>query len=314
MTIKNDYVTIQIGNRNYNFQNLILDTYLKAMVTSQQSDDIAKWTPPKLSRCYIKFDKILKFDKSSILSSVNFDIYLEMSDLFEKNSQNGSTVIYQYRLPYNKSWINYEGKKITALGFSDLNGSDFYACLDTSEYSLTIKQSENISVARTDILKTDSFLYSNHPDVKFPLHLSVKGMPAFLYEGTNDYPYVGNIVFGHLKSVGLGINRNVITKEIQINQDNTIYTDNSIIFNNLANGKIIEGLLYPNLNNTPSNSLFPTKTGEFYSYIFFKFGIYHLLLNELGEYIPQDSGYWYTLSIPIKQNGTFDYAIKYERS
>ena len=313
MKIINNNVTVKMGEKIYNFHNLILNTYIKRMVISQQSDDITKWTPPTLSKCFVKFDKSLNFDIMSVLTQDDFDIYLGVTSTIEKKSTGGSIINYQYSLPTTDNWNNYIGKKIMALGFADLN-NNFYACLDCSNYSLTIKQNEDISIARTDTFRTDAYFNSNNSNINYPVHLSIRGIPAFISTGTEDYPLVGKYAYAHLKSVGLGRNRNNISKEIQINEDNVTYTDNSIIFNDLANGQIVEGLYYPFSNKYPSSSRYPIKTGELYSYIFFKFEIYHLLSDFAGNNISQDSGYYYTLSVPINESGTFDYSIKYERA
>lgn len=312
MKILNNNVTIKIGKKTYDFHNLILDTYLKKMVNSQQSDDITQWCPPTLSKCFVKFDRILEFDKKSILTEDDFDISLGVTSIIEKNSTGGSIVNYQYSLSQTDEWNNYTDKKITSLGFADLS-NNFYACLDCSNYSLTIKQNEDISIARTDTFKTDAYFNSNNSNVNYPVHLSIRGIPSFISTGTDDYPLVGRYAYAHLKSVGLGTNRNNMSKEIQINENNVTYTDDSIIFNDLANGKIVEGLYYPASNKYPSSSRYPIKTGKLYSYIFFKFEIYHLLSDYSGNNIAQDSNYYYTLSVPIKEDGTFDFSIKYER-
>ena len=252
MKILNNNVSIKIGTKTYDFHNLILDTYLKKMVTSQQSNDITKWCPPTLSKCFIKFDRILEFDKKSILSENDFDIFLGVTSTIEKTSTGGSIVNYQYSLSQTDEWNNYIGKKITALGFTDLS-NNFYACLDCSNYSLTIKQNEDISIARTDTFKTDAYFNSNNSSINYPVHLSIRGIPAFISSGTDDYPLIGKYAYAHLKSVGLGTNRNNMSKEIQINENNVTYTDDSIIFNDLANGKIIEGLYYPASNKYPQS-------------------------------------------------------------
>ena len=313
MKIINNNVTVKMGEKIYNFHNLILNTYIKRMVISQQSDDITKWTPPTLSKCFVKFDKNLNFDIMSVLTQDDFDIYLGVTSTIEKKSTGGSIINYQYSLPTTDNWNNYIGKKIMALGFADLN-NNFYACLDCSNYSLTIKQNEDISIARTDTFRTDAYFNSNNSNINYPVHLSIRGIPAFISTGTDDFPLVGRYAYAHLKSVGLGRNRNNMSKEIQINEDNVTYTDDSIIFNDLANGKIIEGLYYPASNKYPNSNKYPIKTGELYSYIFFKFEIYHLLSDFAGNNISQDSGYYYTLSVPINESGTFDYSIKYERA
>lgn len=312
MRISNDRITIKMGKKKYDFQNLILDSYLKKMVESQQTDDITKWCPPTLSRCFVKFDTKLDFNKSSILKESDFDIFLGVTSIIENTSNGGTNVNYQYSLSNTDTWKNYVNRKITTLGFADLS-NNFYACLDCSNYSLTIKQNEDISIARTDTFKTDSNFYSNNSTINYPVHLSIRGIPSFITQGTEDYPQVGKYAYAHLSSIGLGTNKNSIKKEIQLNSDNTTYTDNSIIFKELANGKVVEGLLYPNSIIQPSSTKFPTKTDDLYTYLFFKFKIFHILSNFMGEYIAQDSGYWYTLSVPIYENGVFNYSIKYER-
>lgn len=316
MIINNEKVVIKIGKKKLDFHNLILDNYLKKMVNSQKSDIPTNWKAPIISNCYIKFDRKLNFDKTSILSADDFDIALNLINYSEKKGNAGVTVNYQYGLE-DGTWINYIDKKITCLGFS-CDNDNFLACLDTSEYSLTIKQNEDVTISRTDTFKTDAYFNSNNSLVNYPVHLSVDGIDAFINEDflnnyNKDY-YISKNSFGHLFSVGLGTNKNLMSKEIQINKDNVIYTDNSIIFKNLANGEILEGLLYPGFK-IPNSTNYPIKTGDLYSYIFFKFKIYNLLFNknDYTDNFAQDTGFWYTLSVPIKENGEFNYSIKYER-
>ena len=60
MKIKNELVSIKMGDKQYDFNNLILDEYLKRFVKAQlNKNNITKANIERTLRyCLIKFDKI----------------------------------------------------------------------------------------------------------------------------------------------------------------------------------------------------------------------------------------------------------------
>lgn len=79
MKIKNDVVSLKIGDKQYDFNNLIFDEYLKRFVKSQlEKTEInnLKYSK-KLEYCLLKFDTPLKdVSNSSIIYNQEFDIVL----------------------------------------------------------------------------------------------------------------------------------------------------------------------------------------------------------------------------------------------
>lgn len=315
MKIKNDYIKIVIGNRNYDFNNMILDTYLRYMAEIQENFNNQYWQAPMLGKCYVKFDRKLEFDETSIISQYDFDTEFEMENNYLNTSTNKIEVEYIYKPMVDIS--SYIGKKITAIGFFDSYGDVCYACLNLYDYSLTIRNGENIAIARKDTLSTEATFVSSSTKIKYPLHLS----PFVLdwYEEnpkiTTSKPYYGGFVSARLESVGLGTNKNEMRKEITLNEDNTVYFGEQIIFKNIFSNENLLGILQPSFEY-PSNSLYPADTQSSFTYIFLKYKLYYNIYSNVGSanYEHVDSGEWYTLSIPFNITGDFNYAIKYERS
>jgi len=315
MKIKNDYIKISIGKRNYEFKNMILDTYLRYMAEIQENFNNQYWQSPFLAKCFIKFDRKLEFDETSILSQYDFDLELEMKNNYLNTSTNKNEVQYVYMLDNNIS--NYIGRKITAIGFFDENGDVCYACLDLYDYRMSIKSNETVAILRKDTLSTEATFTPSSSKVKYPVHLSPLTMEW--YEAnpktTEDYPYYGGYVSARLESVGLGTNKTQMQKEVILDNNNTEYFGNKIIFRGIFSNENLLGLLQPSFVY-PSNNLYPTDTENSFTYVFLKYKLYYNIYDRQGSinYQHVDSGEWYTLSIPFKATGNFDYAISYERS
>lgn len=313
MKIKNDYVKITIGKRNYEFNNMILDTYLRHMAEIQENFENEYWQAPLLAKCYVKFDRKLEFDETSILTKYDFDIELTMKNNYINSSTNKNEVQYIYTID-SKNYIN---KKITAIGFFDEFGDTCYACLDLYDYKIIVKDNENLSVARKDTFSTEAFFNSSSPKITYPIHLS-----PFVKEWNIDnprtnrwYPVYGGFVSARLESVGLGTNKNEMQKEIALNENNTEYFGNKIIFKNIFSNENLLDILQPNFKQ-PSNNLYPSNTENHFTYVFLRYNLYYNIYDEVGSsnYDHIYAGEWYTLAIPFKATGNFNYAIEYERS
>lgn len=312
MKIKNDYIKIKIGNKNYIFNNLILDTYLRHMAEIQEDFNNQYWQSPFLTKCYVKFDNKLEFDETSILQTTDFDLEFNMMNNYLKTSNDKNEIEYIY-----KTNSNLKGQRITTIGFFDEYGDTCYACLDLYDYSLIIKDNEDMVIFRKDTISTDAHFVSSSPKITYPIHLSPYGMEWNIDNPRTNrfYPVYGGFVSARLESVGLGINKNEIKKEIILNSENTEYFDNKIIFRNIFSNENLFDILEPNIKH-PSNNLYPTNTENHFTYIFLKYQLYYNIYTYEGssDYEHIYAGEWYTLSIPFKINGEFDYAIEYERS
>lgn len=113
MKIKNNYVLIKTGNKTYKAHNLILDKYLETIVERQSSFESLAWNIPVLSRCFLKFDRKLEFDETSVLSKSDFDLELYANKAEQNNSQNKIELTYFYE----KENIDFNERKVAAIGF-----------------------------------------------------------------------------------------------------------------------------------------------------------------------------------------------------
>ena len=344
MKIKNDLISIKIGNKHYDFHNLILDEYLKTFANAQLNEnDINEVINDKnLKYLLIKFDTPLQnINENSVLKNEDFDISLNFSSTsIQEASENLITTQYQYKTRDIVIWKYHEdntgktplidefnGKKITALGFNSywvpsfITENPVKAVLDTSNYNIYIQKNQEFTVTRKDTITTDTLFYSNNKEkVLAPLHLmpvynKAVITPNWLYnEGGGG---IGGMdeSYGIIYSVGLSSYIDRIDKEFVIGEDieitqNGAELDIKGIENYLSNEK----LLYPNSNLYPGSSLYPVKAN--YKYIIIKYKVWQEILS--GTYdepirTMTDTGYFYYQAIPINKFGKLNLKIKYER-
>lgn len=314
MKVINEYVKVNVGNQSFCFNNLILDTYLRYMAEMQEDFNNEYWQSPLLSKCYVKFGKKLEFDETSIITTDDFDIELDASRYYITPSENKNEIEYIYR--YNKNFIPFYEKRITAIGFFDNEKRFCYACVNLYDYSIKLQKNDALSIVRKDMLLTEANFNSSSSNIKFPIHL----LPTVSYykvknpETTESYPYYTDYVSAHLYSVGLGTNKAVMKKEFILDENNTEFFGEKIIFRDILNIENLLGILEPNYKY-PSNNLYPVDTANDFTYVFIKYKVYYNIYRYPGsnDYRHVDTGEWYTLSIPVNASGDFDYAIKYER-
>ena len=190
MKIKNELVSIKIGKKQYDFNNLVLDEYLKRFARSQlNEEDVNLTTMDKRARyCLIKFDEPLEdISAKSEIQNSDFDICLMGSTIANQDiSEQNITTEYLYASyfiwDYNKKTAedvkisDYYGKKITAIGFNSwwAKGSVLVlAVLDVSNYNIYLQENQELSVTRKDVITTDALFYSNDKSkVPGPVHLA----------------------------------------------------------------------------------------------------------------------------------------------
>ena len=345
MKIKNNLVSIKIGKKQYDFRNLILDEYLKVFAKAQLSKDTIKNILNDKDICYllIKFDTpLLNLNEKSVLKNEDFDIAVVFSaSKIQTLSRNVITTQYTYTTGENEiikdyrdidtsknHYINeYEGKKITALGFNSLWWDPQFihnpvkAVLDTSNYNIYLQENQNFTVTRKDVITTEALFYSNDElKVPAPFHLAPvppKAVlkPNQLYDDTGVYWIEGsNESYGIIHSVGVSNFVDRIDKEFTLGKDLEITqsgTELNIegIENYLKNEKI-----YPNLSTYPNSNLYLMESN--YKYIIIKYKVYQDVLS--GSYenpinTMTDTGYFYHQAIPIDKFGKLNMKIKYER-
>ena len=314
MKIKNELVSLKIGNKQYDLKNLILDEYLKKVITTQLTVNPVG----EASRFQLKDYSILmgalffKFDTpfenlqgNTELYTKDFDIYFiggQKNDVSSEISQNQIAVKYSYDLSQDRVYdyqkhtrpiSEYYGRKITAIGF----GTDWHpkskvmAVLDTSNYNIYMQANQNLECTRRDIFISDALFWSNDDRIKGPVHLSPNGGKSLLYQD----PYKGieeiddmykkngafaispGRTFGILYSIGLSSYTDYIDKEFVIGKDvNVVRNGTEISIQSINNDYNFEKELHPNNLIYPSSILYPIKSN--YKYIIFKYKVYQELV------------------------------------
>lgn len=190
MKIKNELVSIKMGKKQYDFNNLILDEYLKRLARSQLDEKNKNLITVDTSAryCLIKFDKAFEeLSPESEIQNSDFDICLVGStianqDISERNIATEYLYASDFIWDYSKQSAtdakisNYYGKKITAIGFNSwwARGTALVmAVLDVSNYNIYLQENQELSVTRKDIITTDALFYSNDKaKVPGPVHLA----------------------------------------------------------------------------------------------------------------------------------------------
>ena len=344
MKIRNDIVSIKIGKKQYDFNNLILNEYLKIFARSQLDSQKLNFVNNRksLSYCLLKFDEPLVFDASTELHNQDFDICFVGGATYNQfTSENQIITEYTYDTKwsiwdYNKATAsditinNYYGKKITAIGFNVYWTSDklltekhpVCAILDTSNQNLYLQANQELSITRRDIITTDALFYSSNINkVSGPVHLMPYGVQQIIYQpniyndGKTAWHSFNDRGYGILYSIGLSSYSNYIDKEFIIGQDIQIQNNGiELEINGLENYLTSDSSLFCSSNLYPNSNVYPVKSN--YRYVIFKYKIWQMVHS--GTYgnttaTPADTGIYYYQAIPISKFGKSKLKIKYER-
>lgn len=342
MKIKNEYILVNNGQKQVKLHNTILNTYINKIIANQLDIDPDSRHTLLMGEIYIKFETPLTFNKDSILQESDFDIRLHYYTM--NNDITPTRIIYNYFYKIDSSiysiykistqtfitdYSEYIGKKITAIGFGELhqNQGIVYACVDTSTYNLYIENSEEIfSVARRDIITTDTIFYSNSNLIRGPLHLC---NGQFHYDSNQfmDFTYIGI-----LESIGVGVTKAKLDNEktlipynqhLDISEQNKIKINDEFTIDYEADGlfpaldlypaediwpeRIIEEPIYP------SNEIYPGEEQYMlsvpYQYLQLKYRVYE---NETIEGTLNKTSIFYILSKKIERNNKIKMEIEYE--
>lgn len=337
MKIKNELVSIKIGNKQYDFNNLILDTYLNRFAASQltlerKNSDYSK--EKDLWFCLLKFDEPLgNIQSSSDLHNQDFDIFWGVAKNTQLITEKQVTIQYSYRntenmFDYKKGTAvfdikEYYGRKITAIGFNTIYWSDeeqekkypVCAVLDTSNYNIYLQENQELSITRKDVITTDALFYSSNSKFTGPLHLAPDYLTRYVGPvlAENEPPMARYIktIRPKLYSIGLSSYPDYIDKEFVIGQDIQVEQNGTELnINGIENYLATDSPLFPSNDIYPSYDLYPVKSN--YKYIIFKYQIW----EELGG--PYDNPFiltddYYYQAIPIEKFGKSNLKIKYER-
>lgn len=343
MKVKNELISIRIGNKQYEFNNLILDEYLKRFAkaqikynkesnginsTNESVVDYENKTNLLLSYCLIKFDESISCNESTDLKNSDFDLVTviagkNIQDISEKRI----SIQYSYDL---KSLFNYKtlefeninkyyGKKITAIGFNTTKNIDddcsICAILDTSNYNIYIQKNQSIAITRKDIIQSDAIFTCNFEKYKGPIHLAplkenynINSNKEWWLDTKNQKTRKA-----FLASVGLSSYADYIDKEFVIGNDIEIENNNAeIVIKGLKNYSVNNSLIFANEDLYTNIDVYPIKSR--YKYIIFKYEIYECsLITNSNTVMYEDTGQYYYQAIEIDKFGKSNIKIKYER-
>lgn len=332
MKIKNEFVKLKIGDKKYDFHNLILNEYIKKFVNYQTEMEPINAFNRRLQMCFIKFDEPLEnITENSQVASDDFDIYLRGQFLYEQTlNKKQIEVQYSYELNHSDTVYDYDeedfmpisdekytARKIAAIGFASLYSSNIDAVLDTSNYNIYIQQLQDISIVRKDVISTDGEFYSisgidaplhlaPYSELKYTVNIQIMPEDPIITQYIRYlYPQLYSIGFTNYPQV-------IISDEYAIGEDvNITTTDTEIIFNEVENN-IGESPLICSPDVICNPSLKAKK--DRYRYVVFKYRIYEMYAN-YGAYddpfVATDQ--YYQIAIPISEFGRTNLKIKYER-
>ena len=330
--IKNLYIALKIGNREYRFKNLILNKMLYLYANSLDPNNRTHQT--SIDYCAISFNQILNITPDRHFLEDEFDIELSLTrrnNIINSNKITTSSVfasesgyIKDISTGHVSSLSNYIGEKICTLGFrnssTDLNNY-VSAVLDVSNYDIYIQEGEEITITRVDTNSTDTiFTNISNEDVydklKGPVHLcpnrSCEGiLPEVILTSSNGtiQKKIKRDAEARLVSYGLSNTTNNIELEYDIN-NNYIINNNIFSINNIW----LPAGLYPSSTLYPSPHLFPDKPK--FKYLILKFKLYQKIpVGTYESYIEEEqfTGAQYLQAIEIQNRGNVNLNIKYER-
>lgn len=337
MKVKNDFIAIKNGKEEIKIRNTILDTYIENIIKYQF--EIDKTGLLNMKYIFLKFDKELNFNEHSTLSKHNFDLGLGiLSTDYPITETSSKEIINNYRYTFFEgkvavdikngiaitSFKQYNGRKITAIGFGPYIDGNIYACVDTSNYNIYYDATQVFLVERRDILSTDGYIYSTNKTLKEPIHLC--SYKKVIENGVkNRYSVI-------IKSIGLGNNpfrmaeeHTLIpyTEHVQLNTNSIIINDeltvekrNEGLFPNkqlypsvgIYPARIIIDNLYPSYNIYPGIDIYPVHAA--YQYVQLKYEIYKS--SDYSDY--ENTGDYYLLSVQIGSKEKIKLNILYERA
>lgn len=191
MRIRNDLVSIKIGKKQYDFNNLILNEYLNRFAKSQLDKNNMRLiaNDKELSYCLLKFDTPLEINENTELNNQDFDVCIlsDNTNIVQEISEQEITIKYTYNSnasiwDYKKNTADnikisdYNNKKITAIGFNSYfapsTNLKVCAVLDVSNYNIYLQENQDLTITRKDIISSDIQFWTENKKVKGPVHLA----------------------------------------------------------------------------------------------------------------------------------------------
>lgn len=307
MKIKNEEVSIKIGNKEHKFTNMILNNYLDLF-----ANNFINFKDKGLPYCLISFTKTnYNIDESS--TSMKYDLILQLNLDEETEILTERSVINKYcytqEQPGEATVQDFVGNTVKSIGFAnynyDVSDYEIYAYLDVTRYNIMIQENQPFIVSRTDKIESDMKFWASSNSIKGPIHLTKRG-------ALNVLGYDYNRIIPKLYSIGLGVLPYTLNKEY-LAEDLVIQkTDlGTIEINNQIQTGYTENLFFSNALHM-SDSLVLKQPN--YPLLIYKFKLYEETFPDPEEpAIYVDTNKYYVQYQELKKYGNIDLKIKYER-
>lgn len=310
MKIKNEEVSIKIGNKTKTFKNLILNSYLDLFANS-----FLDFKEKNLPYCFVNFTKFnFEINKSS--QEMQYDTILSADFASNIEVLTGSNIINKYFYKDPVAGYDYledfAGKQIKEIGFGNWDSIKqnyvLYAYLDVSKYNIIIQDNQPVIISRVDKISSDMQFWSNNAKIKAPYHLTGRGMIELLgMEYQTIIPKLYSVGFGVLPYKFVN---EYLAEDLTISKGETGIVNITEDFYNYKNDD-----LYPREDLYPRDDLYPqTPTANL---LIYKFKMYKVVYPnpESEESELEDTGLYYTQYRELKDSeyGKSNLSIKYER-
>ena len=307
MKIKNEEVSIKVGNKEHKFTNMILNNYLDLF-----ADNFIEFKDKGLPYCLISFTKTnYNIDEDS--TSMQYDLILQLNLDEETEILTERSVINKYCYTQEQAGgatiQDFVGSTVKSIGFAnynyDINDYEIYAYLDVTRYNIIIQENQPFVVSRTDKIESDMQFWASSNLIKGPIHLTKRGMLNVL-----GYDY--NRIIPKLYSIGLGVlpytlNKEYLAEELTIQKTGL----GTIEINNQIETGYTKDLFFSN-DLYMNDSLVLKKPN--YPFLIYKFKLYEETFpnpEEAAVYV--DTNKYYVQYQEIKKYGDINLKIKYER-
>lgn len=310
MKLANNFVEIRNNKKTITLKNMILNNYLYSFLKNIISHDFLQ---QYFSKCYIKIDTSVAFNKKSMIDIAEFDFYIKNPIVNEINTKNLSIIDYIFKPLEGKiynaknaitdtliSENEYRNKKITAIGFATNDSNYIGAIIDVSNYDIYYE--DGFSIFRQDKIETEAIYYTDMP----------YGAP----ETPKHLKFLNDNVVACVSGIGFGKTPYKIEERYNIkaiNYPESPTEDEMFVSFEILNDDGSHKPIYNQKNicfSYPSNNtympIYPTKNS--YPYIMFEYEYYKKTPSMI--YVEG----WYWEAIKLNKYGNLKATIKYERS
>lgn len=307
MKIRNEEVSIKIGNKEHKFTNLILNSYLDLF-----ADSFLDFKNKSLTYCLVNFTHSnVGINENS--TAMNYNLVLEsyLKDEIEILTDRSITNKYYYdkEVGGGNTWAKFNGRQIQDIGFAiyDNDIKDYVLCayLNVANYNIIVQGNQPIIISRTDKIESDMDLWVSDATIKGPIHLTKRGIVKYM---DNDYFTSKSVLY----SIGFGVLPYAINKEY-LAEDLTIQKSGTGV---LEVQNTLEA--YYKKSNKFSNDLYMSDNlilqEPSHPFLIYKFKIFEETYPDPEQSaVWIDTGTYYTQYKKISKHGKLSLKIKYER-